>query len=344
MEGGAYTGRFNSPNGHIKAMNFIEILEFLNDRVDNFPLDQFWDLVDTLSLDERKDKIKKQQKRCRKKYDKYNPSNLTRPKTAMNLFRVEYKKTMMSDGKKYNQEEFNKAWASISDAEKKPYVEQYNKLLKQYELDYDKSLKLAIINGEHEEHEPKKPLSTYMLFMSFCRLDNNCIVDDKLKDELKSCSLVDTTVKLSDLYKEYIKDEQNLKKLENARAQCVELYDYNYYHWKVANLQGRIKKCQREGKNITYLQKELNDYIDAVEFDTTTVPVINVDWVYKKNNNTIVNANVSSKVNKEKLETEPTTDINIDIDIIEDAEVNRVIKASKVNKASKASKPKSKPK
>ena len=52
------------------------------------------------------------------------------------------------------------------------------------------------------------------------------------------------------------------------------------YHWKVQNLEGRIRLCEREGKETKYLQKELNDYRDSVDFDTETEPEVDISWIY----------------------------------------------------------------
>lgn len=301
MEGGAYTGRFNSTGGHNKAANFIELLEFLNERVDNFPLEQFWELIDSTSLEERKDKIKKQQKRVKKRVEKFNPTNIKKPKNPMNLYRIDYKKRMITEGKEYNQEEFNNSWNQLSDTDKQIYIENYNKSMIQYEEDYSKAMELAIKEGEYEAPEPKKPLSIYMLFMDFCRRENNTIVSDELKEELSTLSLVESTKMLCDLYKEYITDESNLKNLENAKNQYAQLYEYNYYHWKVTNLEGKIKKCKREGKNTSYIEKELEEYKDSVIFETETEPSINIDWIYTPKNNS------KSKPTKVTIKTNTTT-------------------------------------
>ena len=301
MEGGAYTGRFNSKGGHNKASNFIELLEFLNERVDNFPLEQFWELIDSTSLEERKDKIKKQQKRVKKRVEKFNPNNIKKPKNPMNLYRIYYKNHMMKEGKEYNQEEFNKSWNELLDDDKQVYIDQYNKEILQYEKDYNTAMELAIQEGEYEAPEPKKPLSIYMLFMDFCRRENNTIVSDELKNKLSTLSLVESTILLSDLYKEFIIDESDLKKLENAKEQYIQLYEYKYYHWKVTNLEGRIKKCKREGKNTSYIEKELEDYKNSVDFDTNTEPSINIDWIYKpRENNKITSTKVTIKTEHNK--------------------------------------------
>lgn len=297
MEGGAYSGRFNSTDGHIKASNFIELLEFLNDRVDNFPLEQFWELIDSVSLEERKEKIRKQQKRVKKRFEKFNPINIKRPKNPMNLYRIEYKNRIMTDGKEYNQEEFNKSWNELSEADKQVYVDQYNKNMEQYEIDYNKDMELAILEGEYEAAEPKKPLSIYMLFMDFCRRENNTIVSDEMKTKLSELSLIETTKKLCDLYKEFITDETNLKKLEDAKDQYTQLYSYNYYHWKIINLEGRIKKCKREGKNSTYLETELEEYKKSVDFDTDTEPTININWIYESKTKTQTKTTINNSTN-----------------------------------------------
>lgn len=328
MEGGAYTGRFNSPDGHIKASNFIELLEFLNEKVDNFPIDQFWEFIDSMTLEERKEKIKKQKKRNKKRIDKFNPENLKKPKTPMNLYRIDYKNNIIKEGKVYNQEEFNKAWSNLSDNEKQIYNDKYNTEIEKYNKDYNKALKQAIIEGEYEAPEPKKPLSIYMLFMDFCRKDNNKFVSSELKEELSNLNLIDSTLKLSELYKKFIENEDNLKLLDSTRQQYNDLYDYQYYHWKVTNLEGKIKKYKRENKNTSYLEKELEEYKNSVSFDTTTEPEINIEWIYNTSTNNI----------NFRKENKLTDNINLNLKDLKTNTVNTVNMAN----ATMSSKPKKK--
>jgi hypothetical protein len=301
MEGGAYTGRFNSSDGYIKASHFIELLEFLNEKVENLPLEQFWDLIDSLSIEERKEKIKKSKKRDKRKVDKFNPDNLKKPKNPINLFRINYKENLISQGKKYNQEDFNKAWKLLSDDEKLKYETIYNDEMVKYNKDYEKAKVKAINAGEYQEPEPKKPLSGYMLFLDFSRRENSKLVPTDIMNEITKLQITKQAGKLTEYYKKFMEDEKNVKLLEDTRIQYKDLYNYDYYHWYVRNLSGKIKQCEREGKDSKYLEKELEEYKNNVLFDTSESPKINVDWIYTFNNS---NSSSNSNSNSNNVESE----------------------------------------
>lgn len=280
MEGGAYTGRFNSVDGHIKAAHFIELLEFLNEKVENLPLEQFWDLIDTLTIDERKDKIKKAKKRHKRKVDKFNPDNLKKPRNSINLFRIDYKESLISQGKKYNQLDFSKAWKLLSDEKKAEYEDKYNKEMVKYNKDYKKAKDIAILSGEYEDSEPKRPLSGYMIYLDLARRKDSKLIPSEVIEEINKLPITKQTVKLTEYYKKFMENEDNVKLLDNTRMQYKDLYNYDYYHWYITNLNGKIKQCKRDNKDSKYLEKELEEYKNNTLFDVSKPPKIDINWIY----------------------------------------------------------------
>lgn len=298
MEGGAYTGKFNSTGGHILADHCIELLRFFNNKVDNFPIEDFWNMLDsTMTIEEREQSNKKRYKNAKKRYDKFNPSHIKRPKTAMNLYRVDYKANIIKEGKVYSNEEFNKVWANIDKNTLAKYENLYHQKMEQYNKDYNNAMKQAIIDGEYEAPEPKKPMSGYFLFQDLCRRHNSNILTEKQKQSIEGLSITEATKILSEYYHEFIKNENNLKLLEMNKEQYKMLYNYNMYHWNISRLEGAIKRLQRENKDTKYKEKELQDYKNSVEFDVSKEPLIDIDWIYNFNNNSISKSSISTKSN-----------------------------------------------
>jgi hypothetical protein len=326
MEGGAYTGRFNSTGGQVLAAHFIELLRFFNNKVDNFPIEDFWNMLDsTMSMEERETSNKKRAKNAKKRYAKFNPSHIKRPKTAMNLYRIDYKAKVITDGKEYSNEEFNKVWANIDNATLEKYNKLYQEKMEQYNKDYEAAMKQAILDGEYEAPEPKKPLSGYFLYLDFCRRDGSTLLTNDQQESIKGLSLTESTKQLTEYYNEFIKNEDNVKLLEYSKEQYRTLYNYNYYHWNVTRMQGVINRLQRENKDTKYKELELQEYKNSIEFDVSTEPTINVEWIYSFN------------------KTDEPSDTDTDANDINDTQTNdKTVKAKTKTKA-KESKAKSKP-
>ena len=280
MEGGAYTGRFNGKNGHIKAQHFIELLDFLHENVENFPeTETLWPVLDSESLEDRKKKIKGQRKRATKRADKYKPSNLTKPKQAIHLYRADYKKDIISNGGKFDTAEFNEAWKNLDEDTRETYQKQYRKAMEQYEKDYAKAMKQAIHDGEYEAPKPKRPLSGYFMFCNFCRVEGNSILTSDEFDELKSMPIKEASALFKSKYDAVKENEEFISKMNETQETAKAQFQWKMYHWNVERLEGQIRLCTREGKETKYLQKELDEFRENVDFDTETMPEFDLEWL-----------------------------------------------------------------
>lgn len=313
MEGqGKFTSRLNATNGHIRAQHFIELLEHLHESVDNFPEpEKLWTVIDTETLEARRAKINKQVKRSKTRTTKYKPKHIAKPKLPINLYRAEYKKQVIANGGKFDTDTFNQVWHELDDATKQKYQDIYQEQMEVYNKEYTKAMEQAIIAGEYEEKEPKKPASAYILFNKFSRMEGNTIVTTKEYKFIKSNPLNVVSKYISSIYDVLKTDESFMEKMNDTRASYQKLYEYQYAKWNIRRLEGLIKKCEREDKTTRSYQKELDAYRESITISLDTEPVVDISWINKfKRSKSTVKATKSATTTADETSTcdETTSD------------------------------------
>lgn len=283
MEGGAYTGRFNNKDGFKKAEHFMELLEFLYENVENYPEpDKIWPVLDSMSYEERKKKIKTQTKRAKKRVQKFKPKNIPNPKKPMELFRVEFKKQCIENDTKYTKDSFDTAWRELDDEEKERFNSIYQENKAIYEKDYQAAMEKAIHDGEYTPPQPKRPLKGYMLFTSFCRKEGNTFLTRDEYESIQGKGIKECSELFSKKYSEIKENEDFIKHMKETQEQYEELYNYRINHWNLQCLEGSVRLHEREGKEAKYIKRDLQRLKEDIDFDMEE-PEVDINWIYSFN-------------------------------------------------------------
>jgi hypothetical protein len=238
-----WNGRFKANPKEAKF--FLEIIDKLAARFDfedamSEIIQFFWgesrDVLDKL--------IKQSNKREKKKETLFVPKDLKKPSNASILFGKDYKKQCDSKGVKFNQKDKIEAWKKLSDKEKAKYQKQVEEAMKVYEAEYAKQRSEAIKSGEFPEDKPKKPNSSYFLFMAEMRPK----LIEKYKD-LKDKKEANQKVMTESAEMWNALAPEKKVKYENEYKKAKVEYDVKLEEWNT-NESNRRNKQEGKGVNV----------------------------------------------------------------------------------------------
>lgn len=231
MQNGCYTSRFD--NNPKMAKDYLDCIKFLVTKTDG-NLNEIWALYDNNTVEERETSIKKGLKRAKAKEDAFKPdedSGLTKPpNNVYNFFRQQYRE---KEGEGYTKEGFENAYKKLKKAELTKLKREHEKLMNEYNKEYERLKNIAIYNGEYEPPKVKGACTTYALFMKDCYSDEPKFLDDeqveafaKLREDCKkndkkhteNTKVISGMIKefwdsMSDIEKESIKEMATADKL-----------------------------------------------------------------------------------------------------------------------------------
>ena len=245
MEGG-YTSRFD--NNPKKAQEWMEALRHVCSQSE-VDIEDLWATVDTMSIEEREKKVKRQLKRVSNKAAQFKTTTITKPPNRMNLYRKRFKAECEENGEKYSKETFAEAYAALSDDELAALDEEVAELKAEYTKAYEKERLKAIYNGDFTPPEVKRALSAYMIFGMCCHAKNDKhlskTIINKLNDaDKKKMSFGDMGKFIKALWTDLKPKQKEVFTKLNEEAKAK--YHFQVYERNIIIANGNIRRATRE--------------------------------------------------------------------------------------------------
>jgi hypothetical protein len=244
MEGG-YTSRFD--NNPKKAQEWMEALRHVCSQSE-VDIEELWATVDTMSIEEREKKVKRQLKRVSNKAAQFKATTIAKPPNRMNLFRKRFKEECAENGDKYSKDTFAEAYAALSSDELAALDEEVAGLKAEYEADYEKERVKAIYNGDFTPPDIKRALSAYMIFGMCCHSKNNKYLPKsiikKLNDMPSDMSFGDMGKFIKTLWSSLTAKQKEVFSKLNEEAKAK--YLFQVYERNIIIANGNIRRATRE--------------------------------------------------------------------------------------------------
>jgi hypothetical protein len=163
---GKFTGMYRKRNNLKEARHAMQIMDVFYDVCElNTTKEELWKILSDDPREVVEESIKKFEKRDKKASSKFK-SNLKKPSNAYRIFINDmivpkHKGKSAPDINSIASEE----WKKMSDAKKKKYQTTANTERAKYQIEKDIEFKEAVENGKFEEPKPKKPMSSYLIFI-----------------------------------------------------------------------------------------------------------------------------------------------------------------------------------
>ena len=183
--------------------------------------------------------VKDNDKKDKIKAEAFVPTNLEKPKKAIDLFGVLFSKESKEKGIKFNNSDNNyltarkTAWDKLPVKTQSTYVKQAELELKNYTTELAKQKELAIKNGDIPAEKLKAPCSAYFLFLAEIRPKLN----EEFKDDPKKSTKI--TIRGGELWKSL--SSKDREPYETAYRTAKAEYDIKHAEWKANELE-RCKK------------------------------------------------------------------------------------------------------
>lgn len=266
---GSFTAQFNSNSE--KAKHFLEAIQFLNQNVNNFDIDEVWKLFDELNIKDREVEIQKDEKKRRKREKKsvavFKSKTMKKPQ-VQNIARQEYRKQCEEKRTPYNESEFNAWYSALPDSEMTKYKKELTKQMAEYTKNLEVEKQQAIENGDFEIEDVPKPLGTYQIFFKEYHSSNK-FNESKYEEELSKLDNKDRhkfilskkAAEISSMWSKIKNDESKLSKYTALEKIELDKYNYNVYQRNIRVLNIQIKKCKREGTDYSKYTTDLEQLI-----------------------------------------------------------------------------------
>lgn len=191
------------------------------------------------SLESLEELIKKSNKKEKTKKAKFVPTDIEKPKKAIDIFGEKFSTDSKEKGVKFGKDNNylvcrKAAWDKLAEKEQNKYVKQAEKLLEEYNTEFARQKEEAIENGEFPEDKLKGPCSAYILFLADVR--------PKLNEQFKDV----TEKKNNKITKEGAKlwnalSTEEKEKYKSAYKKSKDEYDIKKEEWN-SNETERLKK------------------------------------------------------------------------------------------------------
>lgn len=202
--------------------------------------------------------IKLQNKREKKVKDKFIPENLSKPKSAYNLYCKYYAAQCKEKEIKFTLNNASLTWKTLSDKEKDKFNKDAEAQKKDYVNNY-KTLKVeAVKNGSLAEDKPKGPLTAFFRFLA----DNRASIKQILSDNGETENLnTKITVEAGILWKKL--SEKDKEPYELAYREEKSKFDELIEAWKLKET-SRLKKLDGKNEDIKVEESGDTNYIVQV--------------------------------------------------------------------------------
>lgn len=235
------------------SKHYIDAVKQIAQRAENIDADQLYQIFDTKTIPEREESNKKlkskQNKRQKKKAEKFVVAGLAKPKNARNLFREQYKARCTAEGKAFDKDEFDAAFKALS-ADAREAIDLEIKASKEsFDREYEQQLARAVAAGDYPEKAPTKFKRAYLIFTEDMRAALANPADARLtatqRTEISAMTMTQKSKAFGELWKtvsEAEKARYSALEKEAEQAYTAENYDYT-----VRVLERQIAKAEREG-------------------------------------------------------------------------------------------------
>lgn len=235
------------------AKNYIDAVNQIAQRAENIDADQLYQIFDTKTIPEREEANKKlktkQNKRQKKKNDKFVVVGLKKPQNVRNVFREQYKKQCAAENKPFDKNEFDTAFKSLSPDAREALNLEVKATKDAFDVEYNQQLARAVAAGDHPEKAPTKFKRAYIIFTEDMR---NAIVntaDSRMtkerRDQFVNMSMTEKSKAFGELWKTVSEEEKARYSALEKEAELA--YMAEYYDYSVRVLERQIAKAEREG-------------------------------------------------------------------------------------------------
>lgn len=234
------------------SKHYIDAVKQIAQRAENIDADQLYQIFDTKTIPDREEANKKlktkQNKRQKKKAEKFVVAGLDKPKNARNLFREQYKTRCTAEGKTFNKDEFDAAFKALSADAREALDLEIRGAKESFDREYEQQLARAVASGDYPEKAPTKFKRAYLIFTEDMRAALANTADTRLngaqRTQISAMTMTEKSKAFGDLWKTVSEAEKAryaaLEK-EAEQAYTAEFYDYN-----VRVLERQIAKAERE--------------------------------------------------------------------------------------------------
>lgn len=249
------------------SKHYIDAVKQIAQRAENIDADQLYQIFDTKTIPDREEANKKlktkQNKRQKKKAEKFVVAGLAKPKNVRNLFREQYKTRITAEGKTFNKDEFDAAFKALSPDAREALDLEVKSANESFQREYEQHLARAVASGDYPEKAPTKFKRAYLIFTEDMRAAVGNPADTRLtatqRTQISAMSMTQKSKAFGELWKTVSEAEKAryaaLEK-EAEQAYTAEFYDYN-----IRVLERQIAKAEREGHDA----KEYRDRLVEVQ-------------------------------------------------------------------------------
>jgi hypothetical protein len=249
------------------AKHFNELLLFLSssEHFTDLDINGIWQILDTMSYEERMKKVTKQIKRKKVKQALFKADGLTKPPNRMNLFRKKFKQECKDEGREYSKEYFTTAYEALSDEKIAELEKECTELRKEYEEQYNTLRLKAMFNGEYPLDKPKGACSNYMIFNKACHSKDSNLLSKSQISVLKKAEGSDFKTMIATIKSlwDKLKVEEKAK-FTKLSVEDKQRYKYQMYEYEILSLEAQIRFAQSNNETIrvSELESELTELRD----------------------------------------------------------------------------------
>jgi hypothetical protein len=250
------------------AKHFNELLLFLasSEHFSDLDIAEIWQILDTMSYEERMKKATKQMKRKKVKEAAFKAEGLKRPPNRMNLFRTKFKQECKDEGREYSKEYFTTAYEALSEEKLAELEEECAELRQEYDERYNELRLKAMFNGEYPLDKPKGACSNFMIFNKACHARDSKLLSKSQITVLKKAdggdfkTMINAITGLWDKLK--VEEKEKFTKLSSEDKQR---HKYQIYEHGILSLEAQIRFAQSKNETIrvSELEAELSELRDS---------------------------------------------------------------------------------
>jgi len=235
------------------SMHYIDAVKQIAQRAENIDADQLYQIFDTKTIPEREESNKrlktKQNKRQKKKNEKFVVAGLTRPKNVRNVFREQYKTRCTAESRAFDKDEFDAAFKALSADAREALDLEVKAAKDSFDREYEQQLARAVASGDYPEKAPTKFKRAYIIFTEDMRNALANTSDSRMtaaqREQFSKMSMTEKSKAFGELWK-------TVSEAEKARYAGLEkeaelAYTAEYYDYSVRVLERQIAKAEREG-------------------------------------------------------------------------------------------------
>jgi hypothetical protein len=255
----------NSKNAKILVPFYFNILDIISENynIDRLELAAF---LDGKSIEDRMKQLKKLRKRDKKDNEKFQADGLDKPKSPMELYRLEYRKNCQENNIEYKNDSFRDSWRNLPESEKSKFIKENEKLKSKYEKEFERQKKDAINRGEFLPDEPKRPLNAYMIFKGDCSSNIKKFLTKTEQKIYSSLANKDRIKFISGKWKDMCEnDTEKRLSYELLSLKDKHRYELESYERHIFIIKRQIDKALREDSTNTNSVSELNEKLEHLQ-------------------------------------------------------------------------------